>query len=75
MGKVLNKYFTSVFTAERHEDWELGKDNGDVLRIVLITVREMLDDLKRMKLDKSLGISCGKLEKKIAQAFAATYES
>ena len=56
MGEILNEYFSSVFTVEKGMDVrELGEINSDVLRSVHITEKEVLEVLKRIKVDKSAG--------------------
>ena len=56
MDEILNEYFSSVFTVEKSMDVkELGEINSDVLRSVHITEKEVLDVLKRTKVDKSPG--------------------
>ena len=54
MGEILNEYFSSVF--EKSMDVrELGEINSDVLRSVHITEKEVLEVLRRIKVDKSPG--------------------
>jgi len=56
MGETLNEYFSSVFTVQKSMDVkELGEINSDVLRSVFITEKEVLEVLKRIKIDKSPG--------------------
>eukprot|EP00061_Rhincodon_typus_P004195 g21972.t1 len=56
MGKILNEYFSSLFTVEKDmKAQELGEVSGDILGTVRITVEEVLDILECMKADKSLG--------------------
>lgn len=51
-GKVLNEYFSPVFTTEKDmKTWEIGKVNGDVLMTIHITVKEVLNVLRHMKVD------------------------
>ena len=57
MGDILNEYFSSVFTVEKSMDVrELGEINSDVLSSVHITEKEVLEVLKRIKVDKSPGL-------------------
>eukprot|EP00061_Rhincodon_typus_P010244 g34391.t1 len=57
MGEILNEHFASVFTVEKDiEDRELGEVNSDILKNVYITEEVMLDVLKHIKVDKSLGL-------------------
>ncbi|XP_072423905.1 uncharacterized protein [Chiloscyllium punctatum] len=67
-GEILNEYFASVFTVEKDvEDVVCREIDGDVLISVHITEEEVLDILKRIKVDKSLirctRELCGKLGK------------
>eukprot|EP00061_Rhincodon_typus_P001374 g14622.t1 len=56
MGEVLNEHFASVFTVEKDmEDRECGEINSNILKNVHITDEEVLDVLKRITVDKSLG--------------------
>eukprot|EP00061_Rhincodon_typus_P015259 g42835.t1 len=56
MGKILNEYFAPVITVEKDmETRELGEINSDILKSVHITEEKVLDILKRIKVDKSLG--------------------
>ena len=56
MGEILNEYFSSVFTVEKGMNVrELGEINSDVLRSIQITEKEVLEVLKRIKVDKSPG--------------------
>ena len=55
MGEILNEYFSSKFTVEKSMDVrELGEINSDALS-VHITEKEVLEVLKRIKVDKSPG--------------------
>ena len=54
MGEILNEYLSSIFTVEKSMDVrELG--DSDALRSVHITEKEVLEVLKRIKVDKSPG--------------------
>eukprot|EP00061_Rhincodon_typus_P018473 g47652.t1 len=56
VGDILNEYFASVFTVEKDmEDKEHGEINSDILKNVHFREEEVLDILKRIKVDKSLG--------------------
>eukprot|EP00061_Rhincodon_typus_P011770 g37039.t1 len=56
MGETLNKYFASMFTVDKDmEDREYGEINSNILKNVNITEDEVLDILKCIKKDKSLG--------------------
>eukprot|EP00061_Rhincodon_typus_P007874 g29989.t1 len=53
---MIKEYFASVFTEEKDvEARELGEINRDILKDVHITEEEVLDILKCIKVDKSLG--------------------
>eukprot|EP00061_Rhincodon_typus_P009674 g33343.t1 len=55
-GEIPNDYFASVFIVEKDmEDIECGEINSDSLKDVHITEEEVLDVLKHIKVDKSLG--------------------
>eukprot|EP00061_Rhincodon_typus_P004848 g23565.t1 len=55
MREVLNEYFASVFTVEKDkEDRKHGEINNDILKNVHIIEEELLNVLKRIKVDKSL---------------------
>eukprot|EP00061_Rhincodon_typus_P018714 g48006.t1 len=59
MVETLNKYLASVFTVENHVEFkELGEIDNDVFKIVRIRQEEVLEVLKRIKIDKSLGRDC-----------------
>lgn len=62
--------FSSVLTVNKDKKiWKLGKVNGDAPRMVDITVKEMLDALRCLKIERSLGLIsyiqeyCEKLKK------------
>eukprot|EP00061_Rhincodon_typus_P004436 g22578.t1 len=56
MGEILNEYFVSVFTVEKDvEAGELGEINSDDLKSAHIKKEDMLEILKRTKVDKSMG--------------------
>eukprot|EP00061_Rhincodon_typus_P009164 g32438.t1 len=52
MDKVLNEYFSSVFTMKT---WELGEVSGDILGAVYFIVQVVLEVLECMEVDKSPG--------------------
>lgn len=54
MGKILNEYFSPVFTIKKDtKTGEFGTVNESVLRIVIIMVKEVLNVLRHMKVDQS----------------------
>ena len=55
MSEVLNEYFSSVFTNERELDGEDNMSEVDVLEHVDIKREEVLQLLKYIRTDKSLG--------------------
>lgn len=52
MERVLNEDFCSAFTEKEMKVSELGTVDGDVLRTIHITIKEVLDVLRQMKVDK-----------------------
>eukprot|EP00061_Rhincodon_typus_P004053 g21634.t1 len=56
MGEILNEYFLSVCTIQKGRDArEPGDINSDALKRFRITEEEVLEVLKPIKVDKSLG--------------------
>eukprot|EP00061_Rhincodon_typus_P002306 g17144.t1 len=54
MSKVLNEYFSSVFTVEKDmKAWERGEVGGDILGTIHITIEVVLEVLECMKVEKS----------------------
>lgn len=79
MGKVLNVYFSSVSTTEKHmKTRELEKVNGGILRTICFTVDEVLNVRRCVRGENHSGLisniqgHCGKLETKL-QAFLLRY--
>eukprot|EP00061_Rhincodon_typus_P010248 g34398.t1 len=56
MGEILNKYFASVLTVEKDMEFgEYGEIKSDNLKNVHITEEKVLNVLKHIKMDKSMG--------------------